>query len=106
MWFIYVAADWADISEHTHQTRENISETPLHTVSRKHVVQPGNRSKTLGLNVPQVSGQRDAGKCSAVQLVTVTAGLFFPVTNIMSGKIVMMSSWMMSSLNQLYVLSS
>ncbi len=59
------------------QTRENISETPLHTVSRKHVVQPGNRSKTLGLNVPQVSGQRDAGKCSAVQLVTVTAGLFF-----------------------------
>ncbi len=33
--------------------------TPLHTISRKHVIQPENRSKTLGtgvsLNVPQVS---------------------------------------------------
>ncbi len=41
---------------HTHQTRENVSQTPLHTVARKHVVQPWNRSKTLGtgvsLNVP------------------------------------------------------
>ncbi len=48
---------------HTHQTRENVSQTPLHTVSRKRVVQPGNR-KTLGtgvnLNVPQVSAQRMA----------------------------------------------
>ncbi len=32
---------------HTHQTRENISQTPLHTDSRKHVVQPGDHSKTL-----------------------------------------------------------
>ncbi len=38
---------------HTHQTRENVSQTQLHTVSRKHVVQPRNRSKTLGLKVPQ-----------------------------------------------------
>ncbi len=53
---LYVAADCADIW-HTHQTRENVSQTLLHTVSRKHVIQPGNRSKTLGLslNVPQVS---------------------------------------------------
>ncbi len=28
--------------------QENVSETALHTVSRKHVVQPRNRSKTLG----------------------------------------------------------
>ncbi len=33
---------------HTHQTRENLSQTPLHTVSRKHVIQPEKRSKTLG----------------------------------------------------------
>ncbi len=39
---------------HTHQTREDVSQTPLHTDSRKHVFQPGNHSKTLGLNVPQV----------------------------------------------------
>ncbi len=44
---------------HTHQTRENVSQTPLHTVSRKHVIQPENHtSKTLGtgvsLNVPLV----------------------------------------------------
>ncbi len=46
---------------HTHQTRENASQTPLHTVSRKHVAQPENRSKTLGtgvnLNVAQLSSQ-------------------------------------------------
>ncbi len=53
---LYVAADCADIW-HTLQTRENVYQTLLHTVSRKHVIQPGNRSKTLGLslNVPQVS---------------------------------------------------
>ncbi len=38
--------------------KENVSESLLHTVSRKHVVQPGNRNKMLGtcvsLNVPQV----------------------------------------------------
>ncbi len=35
----------------------SMSQTLLHTVSRKRVVQPGNRSKTLGvsLNVPQIS---------------------------------------------------
>ncbi len=49
---------------HTHQTREKVSQTPLHTVYRKHVVQPGNRNKTLGtgvsLNMPQlnVTGSR------------------------------------------------
>ncbi len=41
---------------HTHKTTENVSQTLLHTVSRKHVVQPLKRSKTLGtgvsLNVP------------------------------------------------------
>ncbi len=35
---------------HAHQTRENISQTPLHTVSWKHVVQPWNLSKTLGFD--------------------------------------------------------
>ncbi len=38
---------------HTHQTRETLSQTPLYTVSRKHVIQHGNQSKTLGLNVLQ-----------------------------------------------------
>ncbi len=33
---------------HTPQTRENASQTPLHTVSRKHVVQPRKNIKTLG----------------------------------------------------------
>ncbi len=51
-YYIHVAADWADIFD-THQTRENVSQTrtPLHTVSRKHVVQPENRSKMLGTGV-------------------------------------------------------
>ncbi len=51
--FIYSSHFW-----HSHQTRENVSQTLLHTVSKKHVIQPRNRSKTLGtgvsLNVPQV----------------------------------------------------
>ncbi|ROL44119.1 hypothetical protein DPX16_15612 [Anabarilius grahami] len=45
---------------HPPNKRKRIS-NPLHTVSRKHVVQPGNRSKTLrtglSLNVPQSSGE-------------------------------------------------
>ncbi len=49
---------------HTHQTRENVSQTPLHTVSKKHIVQPGNHSKTLGtgvsLYVPLISTLLDA----------------------------------------------
>ncbi len=51
--FIYSSHFW-----HSHQTRENVSQTLLHTVSGKHVIQPRNRSKTLStgvsLNVPQV----------------------------------------------------
>ncbi len=43
---------------HPPNKRKRIS-NPVHTVSRKHVVQPGNRSKTLGtgvnLNLPQIS---------------------------------------------------
>ncbi len=45
-WFIHVAADWADIFD-TPTKQEKTSQTLLHTVSSKHVVQPGNRSKTL-----------------------------------------------------------
>ncbi len=62
MIYIHVAADWADISgTPTKQEKTYLKPrcTPLHTVSWKHVVQPENRSKTLGtgvsLNVPQVS---------------------------------------------------
>ncbi len=48
----------------THPTnKKKVSQTPLHTVSRKHVVQPGNRGKTLGtgvsLNVPLLKGEID-----------------------------------------------
>ncbi len=57
--YIHVATDWADIFETpTIQEKTYLKPccTPLHTVSRKHVVQPGNHSKTLGtgvsLNVP------------------------------------------------------
>ncbi len=52
-WFIYMLLLIGWHFWHTHQTREN----PFHTVSRKHVVQPGNRSNTLltGVNVPQLS---------------------------------------------------
>ncbi len=60
--YIHVAADWADIFDtSTKQEKTYIkpSSTLLHTVFRKHVIQPGNRSKPLGLNlslnVPQHS---------------------------------------------------
>ncbi len=69
--YIYTRCCWLGwCFWHTHQTRENISQTPLHTVSRKHAVHPGNRSKTLctgvSLNVPLTLG------------VCVSALLLFP----------------------------
>jgi len=35
--YIHVTADWADIFDTPKKTRENASQAPLHTVSRKHV---------------------------------------------------------------------
>ena len=48
IWWVYiqVTADWVTLW-HTHQTRENIPQSQLHTVSTKHVIQPGNCSKMV-----------------------------------------------------------
>ncbi len=55
-WFIYMLL-LIGLTFLTHRpNKRKVSQTPLHTVSRKHLVQPRNRSKTLGtgvsLNVP------------------------------------------------------
>ncbi len=51
MVYIHVAADWADIFDTPTKQEKTYLQNLLHTVSRKHVIQPGNRSKTLGTGV-------------------------------------------------------
>jgi len=58
-WFICMYHSVAaDILDTPTKQEENVSQTLLHTVSRKHVIQPGNHSKALcnglSFNVPLI----------------------------------------------------
>lgn len=54
---ISVTVDWVTSLTRTDQTRENVPQSLLHTISRKHVIQPRNDSKTTFFQIQQASDQ-------------------------------------------------